>query len=1662
MGKQWTPPSSDEQVTDTWRPPSTDEVVAPSKKKALELPNGSSALKSGFLTSQPERIELSPAPPAYRNEIKERQQADAKSQEDATRKLLNSTEFADTLANRIQQRQAEIKEIETDPNADYYLEKQAERERTRYKGPITLSDRIHSVTGDIYGGLGTMGKGLVRAAGAIEKMIPDAVLGEERVDPFVNKINEYIDRFSDWGKRKGTADEVSDEKKAALNENPINGLISGLAEFAPAIASASRTGGMSFFFNDYEHGYENIDKASREQGLDLSEGQKQLYATAQGAASALLMSHNLHSLLGKGTEKTTKSLIDKISIDAIENMAKSGEDFNGANLRKAITVQLDGVLDRAKNFGIKSAIGTAKSVGDLAALEGAKIATDKLANTATGKQVFNMENQAERMQEAIKTGALFGVAGSLLRAPTMLAKGSPERNSVIESLYNDPSPENLQRIKVEVGNRFREAPEESAEVERVVDQIHSVAQSVPRGLPLEKQVRVTDLVLERKDLEKAKMENEAANKTLDPAFSDQTKVQDEVYQDRIDSINDEIKATALDKPVRYFRDKETGEPMKQFGEDEPEKISENRYYTEKPYLTEERKNEKNDNEAMGEIPDGQENGSEGQRGEQVGQETRQGGIEEVQQENEVSPFKQFEDVVRESASLDEAFDRVREIKGVDREVSQAFRDKYDPNGDLSTKQAFEKFYNEIKEEPTNAISERSVEQSNQPEYSGTTEQQQRVEENRANQEELIPTSENQTGGGNIVEESGAQQVTSLKNADVEAKRKEYGFNEPLPRKGATDAELNAAADKAISEGYDAYDLIERIENNEPIKGWESAVLAKFQGAKEAELIKLNEEAERLSQTASTADFQRLAEQRDAVLNDIMRSYDASERAGTVASDALRARKLAVLRDYSLANILIRTRKDNGGKKLTTEQVNEATREYRDIADKEAAYQAHIEKLKAENATLRAEAAMKKVSRSVRRERRAEKLAEVDKEIDSTFERMRKLANKSRSTLSANPLPVEYVPEIAKLLKQYAKKGIIKAENIIDDIYSKLKDDFEGLSKEHVAEYIDLAAQGDPLKSVKSRMRTTLAKLLKRTEEQDFEPQKRKEYQLDEEGQRLRDAVEKAKYDFELASHRRRLEQQGFWDNARDVASEILNVPRALMATADLSAPGRQGAILTYAHPTLGKKAMAHQLRSWANQKNFDRWFYDLKESADYADMQKAKLYISDPHKPELAAKEEAFMTNLAAKIPVVGDGFKLSEIPLIGKRLPERVGNVKIGEFKIGGKKIGNLGLITRSERAYVAYLNSLRVETFRLMRNQLEADGFTPANSPEVYKGLANFINNATGRGSFSNENLAQSLNLAFFSPRLMASRANMLLNPIWYGKLPKRVRYKALADMGKFVVATGSMLALAYANGAEVELDPRSSDFWKIRVGDKRWDVGAGFSQWFRLAAQVLMNQSKSTSTGDIKDLGGGRYGARSRADVIGGFFRNKLSPVPAYLYNYADEKDSMGKPFDPVEAIPNNLLPLVWQDTWKAIEQDGVGSAASTFVPAMFGVGVQSYSDIKEPKPPKVEDKLTLSTGKKIPLTPKQVEERTKLNEAYLKEEGERLSERFRKMAERDKTLQEKIRSDAVKFKRMGRDAEYLDKQREAEIQDYINKHLSKSANKATKRMLIKKYGIKSFTE
>lgn len=394
-----------------------------------------------------------------------------------------------------------------------------------------------------------------------------------------------------------------------------------------------------------------------------------------------------------------------------------------------------------------------------------------------------------------------------------------------------------------------------------------------------------------------------------------------------------------------------------------------------------------------------------------------------------------------------------------------------------------------------------------------------------------------------------------------------------------------------------------------------------------------------------------------------------------------------------------------------------------------------------------------------------------------------------------------------------------------------------------------------------------------------------------------------------------LRKRGLGMKAKDFLVELANLPRALLATADMSAFLRQGIIEVVAHPKISAKAIGKTFKFAFSPKAFNQWFKDVKSDPLYSLMRKSGLAITDPSKAGMVEREEAFISRFLQKTPIV-------RVPI---------------EF---------------AERAYVGFLNKLRVDIFKVWSDELLSKGFSPVKDSQLFKSVANVVNTFTGRGSIGKLNkITPELNIAFFSPRLISARFNAM-NPWWYYKMPKEIRMKAISDFAKFVGVGLTTLALIKLwdkdDEIDVETNPRSSDFGKIRIGDTRWDIWGGFQQWARVFAQLITGERKVTTTGEIVSLNKDEYPFTTREDVLSNFIKGKLAPVPALL----NELISGGKTFEGEDltlqsVAKEKFIPMYIQDITDAYESGGIMRAVGAGIPAFFGIGVQTWTKRKKKK-------------------------------------------------------------------------------------------------------------------
>lgn len=385
---------------------------------------------------------------------------------------------------------------------------------------------------------------------------------------------------------------------------------------------------------------------------------------------------------------------------------------------------------------------------------------------------------------------------------------------------------------------------------------------------------------------------------------------------------------------------------------------------------------------------------------------------------------------------------------------------------------------------------------------------------------------------------------------------------------------------------------------------------------------------------------------------------------------------------------------------------------------------------------------------------------------------------------------------------------------------------------------------------------------------------------------------------------------------------LLSVPMFLRSNFDLSAAGRQLAPVFYSHPTFFDDAMKAQAKA-------------LGSEAGYLAHQ-AKI-TSDPR--------YAIHKLMGVEY---GDLVKNREQQLASE---------------LTSKLFGWVPGSHAFERAYTASINETRYN----LANKL-LDEFVGGNSPggiDDLKRIGSLVNAATGRGSlpsFMNENkfLGQQI---FWAPRLLAGRLKVPYEAIFGNGVSQR---EAARQMLSFVSVNTALLSAAKATGvADVELDPRSSDFGQFVIGDRRYDPWAGYRPIANLAARLSANAVSSAGQAmgydvDIPAMKGisteegeaGTYTASS-LDIVNKFLRTKMAPLPAEIVTQLTGKDVTGERVDSPtygrwqHMAMSLLAPLYFEQLGKEAfykysqgDYKGIATGAIASVPYGFGVSGDYY--------------------------------------------------------------------------------------------------------------------------
>jgi hypothetical protein len=486
----------------------------------------------------------------------------------------------------------------------------------------------------------------------------------------------------------------------------------------------------------------------------------------------------------------------------------------------------------------------------------------------------------------------------------------------------------------------------------------------------------------------------------------------------------------------------------------------------------------------------------------------------------------------------------------------------------------------------------------------------------------------------------------------------------------------------------------------------------------------------------------------------------------------------------------------------------------------------------------------------------------------------------------------------------------------------------------------------------------LEKRIKQLEEKiakgDFTKEKKKPaYTADEEIRDLRAKRQELQDEIDLEIFKEELKQRGLKGAIKDYAKDVWNLTRNAKATLDLSFVFVQGKLISggILHPATALRSAFKAWQQFWSESNARKWNSFIRSHPEYEEMKKAGLSLTE-YNAKAEAQEEMMLTG-----PILNALWATIVSP---SRLYSK-------EAYETAKKLNPLNAFSRAQ---VAYLNTFRILRYiELSENLKKKEGKTFEADLQSFKNIADVINTFSGRSDLGrldkNPQFAKVLASGFFSPRNWASilKTSSPIALFWAYKLRDRGTSKKEGNMFSMAQkiafwdflgamgSTGAIVALAAMrfnddddDDSEVVLDPFSSYFLQIRMGNTYVDPWAGRAQTIVLTSRMV--EEVMTRGGTTSNLG--TDNKPPRGVLLWEYMSRKFHPTVSLIYNYSMTSQEEGGPrltpygeeYSLKGELIESITPMVW-NMLTEIHEEQPGHIEAFLAPLGYlGVGVQTY--------------------------------------------------------------------------------------------------------------------------
>lgn len=734
-------------------------------------------------------------------------------------------------------------------------------------------------------------------------------------------------------------------------------------------------------------------------------------------------------------------------------------------------------------------------------------------------------------------------------------------------------------------------------------------------------------------------------------------------------------------------------------------------------------------------------------------------------------------------------------------------------------------------------------------------------------------------------------TTSIKNAIVDQERIARGLPPAMDEAAREFPEVWDEAMKRIQQNPEAGDnLVADLKAKaRPLTDVEDAILLRFQIEAQNEFAEVSKRIAEGRGTPEELIADRQAQSQLA--DDLLDVYNVGKSSGREAGRGLNARKMLADENYTLGQMVTLRRALKGGAELTPEELKQTE-----------VLQAKIDELQTKFDAYRTRASellMRDTPDAAPRRRSVGGRVMAALSEQAVAARARIKARLTEGRVSSGLDPTE-LADYAIIGADYIAKGIAKSaewgEAMVKELGERIRPHLAAI-RAKAEETID---EGGRTEAFKKRATTKIAELERRRAEGDFAKRERRPTIMDDEANLIQAQLDTAKDEFNAAMEKDKYDQLSATEKVWKQAVRGYDLQRVLQTTGELSFLLRQGAYSAASAPITTARAVPNAIRA----------LFSNPVEARALDLQ----VFNHPD-----AK-----TALRSGVALVEHGEKLSR--------QEDIFAADLVE------KVWGLRHIAQANRVF---LNKLRFDLWRQLRNTLDET------TPERDKALATFANESTGRGRLGKaEALAIPLGRVFYAPHFLMSRIQMLVgHSMWGGDLATR---KVIAKQyAKFLVGMGAYYtAMSLITGDEkkkptIELDPKSSDFGKVKIGDTRIDPLGGLAQVVVFASRTATGET-TTASGKTTKYDPGRGTLR--------FLRTKLAPVPGSIVDLKLGTDVGGDPVTLESEAIDLIRPMAYRDIYEALKNtDDMSDEMAFTLLSLLGQGLQTYDANERRKKP-----------------------------------------------------------------------------------------------------------------